>query len=200
MTQTLSAHRWSECVVLVDGDYVDKVAFDLTVNFERMLGRRIPKADMAQWLVCAALDGGLRDGDHEVQVVITHAKDKEQLEYFTPGHFENELNGKAFKDTLGEFVISSVPVESSLVETGDFFLDALAVVANSSDVKRLIVVPDAERIYNNVRETLRKVTDEAKHITVLTMQPMPGGNFQQEILGYSLMSALGISGDELNKL
>jgi hypothetical protein len=30
------------------------------------------------------------------------------------------------------------------------------------------------------------------------MQPMPGGNFRQEILGYSLMAAMGISGDEIN--
>ena len=29
------------------------------------------------------------------------------------------------------------------------------------------------------------------------MQPLEGGNFKQEILGYSLMNALGIKGDEL---
>ena len=52
--------KWSEHVILVDAEYVDKVAFDLIVNFERMLGRRIPQADMAQWLECIALDGGLR--------------------------------------------------------------------------------------------------------------------------------------------
>jgi hypothetical protein len=48
--------KWSESVILVDADYVDKVAFDLTVNFERMLGRRIQQADIAQWLECVALD------------------------------------------------------------------------------------------------------------------------------------------------
>ena len=35
-------------------------------------------------------------------------------------------------------------------------------------------------------------------MTVFAMQPMAGGNFRQEILGYSLMAALGISGDEIN--
>ena len=29
------------------------------------------------------------------------------------------------------------------------------------------------------------------------MQPLEGGNFKQEILGYSLMNALGIKGSEL---
>jgi hypothetical protein len=32
------------------------------------------------------------------------------------------------------------------------------------------------------------------------MQPMMGGNFRQEILGYSLMQALGIKAAELESL
>ena len=51
--------KWSENVILVDADYVDKVAFNLIVNFERMLGRRIPQADLARWIDCVALDGGI---------------------------------------------------------------------------------------------------------------------------------------------
>ena len=49
--------EWSENIIIADGDYVDSVAFDLTVNFERMIGRRIPPADMARWVECIALDG-----------------------------------------------------------------------------------------------------------------------------------------------
>jgi hypothetical protein len=63
-------------------------------------------------------------------------------------------------------------------------------------------IPNAEdpNIYNNVREALRQVNDEEKHITVFSMQPMTGGNFRQEILGYSLMAALGIHSEELNNI
>ena len=75
--------KWNEHVILVDADYVDKVAFDLTVNFERMIGRRISQADMAKWLECVALDGGLREGDHEVQVVLLHKQS--DMKYFQPG-------------------------------------------------------------------------------------------------------------------
>ena len=62
-----------------------------------------------------------------------------------------------------------------------------------------MVIPNAEDsiIYNKVREALRHVSDEEKRITVFSMQPMTGGNFRQEILGYSLMAALGIRGDEI---
>ena len=184
--------KWSKNVILVDADYVDKVAFDLIVNFERMIGRRIPQADMAKWLECVALDGGLREGSNETQVVLLHSKKK--MENFLPGVFD-ELDGKAFNGQLGEFLISCVPVEE-LTTMDDLFIDSMQIIANAAEVSRLIIVPDAEHIYNKVREGL-KDTDPDKHITVLSMQPMQGGQFRQEILGYSLMAALGIRSAEL---
>ena len=59
----MQKEKFKEAVILVDADYVDRVAFDLTVNFERMLMRRIPRADLAQWLVCVALDGSPYGGE-----------------------------------------------------------------------------------------------------------------------------------------
>ena len=193
--------KWESNVILVDADYVDKVAFDLTVNFERMIGRRIPQADMAQWLECVALDGGLRpqtsDISHQtsIQVVLLHKQG--QMDNFTPGRFA-ELDGKAFEGRLGEFLISCVQVEE-LTTMDDLFVDSMQVIANAEEVKRLIVVPDADHLYNKVREGLRHA-DPDKHVTVLAMQPMEGGNFRQEILGYSLMAALGIRSEEINKM
>ena len=67
--QGINPVNWSKNIIIVDADFVDHVAFDLIVNFERMLGRRIPQADLSQWLVDVALDGRLRPGDHETQVV-----------------------------------------------------------------------------------------------------------------------------------
>ena len=60
MEKQVVNNNWSENVIIVDADYVDNVAFNLIVNFERIIGRRIPQADLARWLVCIALDGGLR--------------------------------------------------------------------------------------------------------------------------------------------
>lgn len=185
---------WKENVILADADYVNKVAFDLTVNFERMLGRRIPQADMSLWLECVAMDGGLREGDHQTQVVLLHSS--KQMINFRPGELA-ELDGKAFKGRLGEFLISCVTVEE-MVSMDELFCDSLQVVANAAEVKRLMVVPDAERIYQQVREGLRHANPDL-HTTVFAMQPMQGGQFRQEILGYSLMAALGIRADEISK-
>ena len=190
--------EWKENVILVDADYVDKVAFDLIVNFERMLGRPIPQADMAKWLECVALDGGLKfpttptEPIQQIQVVFLHQK--QQMDNFQPSAFA-DLDGKAFCGPLGEFLISCVPVEE-MVTAEDLFIDSMQIICNIGDVRRVMVIPDADHIYNKVRAGLRHA-DDNKHITVFSMQPMEGGNYRQEILGYSLMAALGIRGDEL---
>ena len=199
--EEFNSTKWSANVIVADGDYIDSVAFDLIVNFERMLGRRIPKADTARWIDCIALDGGMREGrdsDGETQVIFIHSKDKQQLDNFNPGSYESNLNAMAFKDSLGEFIISSYPVEE-VVKHDDFFLDILQTVVNHKDVHRVMAVPNAEHkpLWDALRHALRDIDDEEKRVTLFAMQPMDGGNFKQEILGFSLMSALGIRGEEL---
>lgn len=196
MNDIINPAQWSENVIIADADFVDKVAFDLTVNFERMLMRRVPKADLARWIDCIALDGGIRKGENEVQVVLIHNKENTELENFTPAHYKEELDGKAFKDHLGEFSINTYPVEE-LVSKADFIAEATQIACSQKEVKRMMVVPDDEETYAKVRHALKRIDDEGKRITLFAMQPMEGGNFRQEILGYSLMSALGINGEEI---
>ena len=196
-TQTSDNIKWSENVIIVDADYIDKVAFNLIVNFERMIGRRIQQADMAHWIDCVALDGGLKPGSNETQVVLIHHKQSDKMNEFTPSAYEKELNGKAFNDNLGEFIISSFPIEE-ITTADDFIVDIVKTVCSQEQVKRVMIIPDAEQgeAYDKVRDALKYVDDE-KRVTVFAMQPMAGGNFRQEILGYSLMSALGIKSSEL---
>ena len=175
--------KWSENVILVDADYVDAVAFNLTVNFERMLNRRIPKADLAQWLVCVALDGGIGQGTN-----------RKALDNFVPADFVEELDGKAFADEyLGEFKLSSVRKEE-VADADNLYVQSLEALAGEKGIKRLIVVPDMEAYGARVREILGRA--EGKEVTLLAMEPQPGREFRQEILGYSLMNALGIRGNE----
>lgn len=198
MNNQLHDVKWSENVILVDADYVDRVAFNLIVNFERMIGRRIPPADLARWIDCVALDGGLREGGHETLVVLIHPKGKARMDNFVPAAFADELDGKAFRDHLGEFIISAYPIEA-VADGADFFDEALRLVAGQKEVRRLMVIPNAEDadIYNKVKATLRQADDGEQRVTVFTMQPAAGGSFRQEILGYSLMAALGVRADEL---
>ena len=62
-----------------------------------------------------------------------------------------------------------------------------------------MIIPNSEQgsIYSSLRKELN-YADEEKHVTIFAMQPMEGGNFKQEILGYSIMHAMGITSDEIN--
>ncbi len=196
-TQINSEAQWSENIIIADADYVDSVTFDLIVNFERMIGRRIPAADLARWIDCVALDGGIREGEHQTQVVLIHRKDKKGMENFMPSDYESDLNGKAFKDHLGEFTLSSLPIEEIVDET-DFLMEIVQAACEQPNVKRVMIVPNFEKdgLYDRMRHVLQQVDDD-KRITVFAMQPLSGGNFRQEILGYSLMNALGIKSEEI---
>ena len=200
ITREKSNLKLSENIIIADADYIDHVAFLLSVQFERILGRRIPRADLSRWVMNVALDGGLRaDGKaHETQVVLVHDKDSRKLENFCPSDFESELNAQAFNDEgLGEFLINSYAV-GDMVSKDDYIVDLIHTVCSHDEVRRLMVIPNGEEgdIYDKVRHALHNADDE-KRITVFAMQPMQGGNFRQEILGYSMLSALGIKGEEI---
>ena len=185
----------SKNIILVDASYIDKVAFDLTVNFERMLMRRIPKADLAHWLDCVALDGGLTTGENEIQVIFIHDKTSKALDNFAPATFETEIHGKAFKDNLGEFSMLAYPVEKNITTKEFFFLDTLTVLLDSEKVEKVMVIADMEEYGSAVRNELKK--NKNKSVTLFALEPQMGTGFSQQILGYSIMSALGIRGDEL---
>ena len=199
--QDTSHVRLSENIIIADADYIDYVAFQLSVQFERMLNRRIPPADLSRWAINVSLDGGLRPKDgvkQETQVVLVHDKGTAKLDNVVPARYADELNAKAFEDpSLGEFLVNAYAV-GDVVSKDDYILATVKTVTEHPEVKRLMVIPNGEEgdLYDRLRHALRKV-DNDQRITLFAMQPMEGGNFRQEILGYSLMNALGIRGDEL---
>ena len=205
---------WTENVIIGDANYIDRVAFDLTVNFERMIGRRIPPADMSRWVECIALDGGMRPsapaaaGDASpvsspaaaTRVVPIHDAARRRLENFAPSDYAGELDGQAFTGPLGEFLFTCVSPEDVATREA-LFLETLQLALQAKEVRRLMVIPDGQAI-DDVRRVVRQTddSDTPKRITVFTMQPVSGGHFTQEILGYSLMAALGVKSSELERI
>lgn len=185
---------WKENIILVDADHLDIVTFNLIVNFERMIGRRIPQADLCHWLDCIALDGGLSHGENKLQAIFVHSKEKKAFNNLTPSDFASQLNGVAFKDALGEFEMASYAVEE-IVSKSDFFVQSLETVLEAEGVKRIMVVAALDEYGDEVKKACLKAQD--KEVTLFTMEPTAERGFRQEILGYSLMSALGIRSDEL---
>ena len=187
--------EWSENVILADADYVDGVAFNLTVNFERMLGRRVPPADMAQWAECVALDGGTPGGG--IQVVLVHERSNTSLKNFEPGNYADELDGKAVQSRVGELIFNAVQTEE-LAPKELLMKELLQLLCEQKEVKRLMVVAD-DAMAAALRPILQRHDSDERRTTLLTMQPVQGGAFRHVLLGYSLMAALGISSREIEE-
>jgi len=182
-------------VILVDASYIDRVAFNLIVNFERMLERRIPPANLYQWLDYIALDGGLRPEGNQIQAHFLYAKEQPALQNFKPADFKAEIDGQSYSDRLGRFSLLSYPVEP-IVTPEQMLCQSIQMLLASSEVKRLFIVADTEQYGGAVKRALSAKREDTE-IMLFSMQPLAGGTFKNEILGYSLMAALGIRGDEL---
>ena len=164
---TLSPH-----VILVDAEYVDSVAFDLSVNFERMLERRIPKVDLAHWLDCVALDGGIQPGENQIQAIFLHEKKGDKhafLDNFMPSDLQNDIDGKAFKDNIGEFTMEAYAVAKDMTNKADFFLETMQVILNFEQVENVMLIPNMEEYGAAVISELRK---NKKNVTLLAMSPL----------------------------
>ena len=215
----VSSVEWSENVILADADYVDSVAFNLTVNFERMLGRRVPPADMALWAECVAIDGGLeilRDYENRLEgdgnlvpphprtpappktnVVLVHEREHTAMKNFVPGNYSEELDGKAVQSRVGELVFNAVQTEE-LAPKEQLMKELLELLCQQKAVKRLMVVVD-DTMVNALRPILQRYDSDERRTTLLTMQPVQGGAYRHVLLGYSLMAALGISSKEIEE-
>ena len=181
--------QWASTVVLIDADYLDERTKEFSAALEKITGRHIPKADLCHWLDCVALDGDLRPGDNDIQVVFIHSKSKTHLQHFIPSDFKEDLNDKAFSDNLGEFSLMSFPIED-IVPADDFFNEALAALADAKEVSRLLVV--GNMLTNADKMTKICEDTDGKDITLFVLEPNDESSIKQQGLLFSLMSALGI--------
>lgn len=180
--------------ILIDAEFVDHLAFDFIVNFERMLGRRIPKADFVNWLDCLCLDGGLRPGKNKVNVSLLHEKTTQELSNFETLKGNVKMESFMFGDALGEFDVQHYAVEPQVTDKATFFVESYKALADMKEVERIIVVADWEEYGKD----LAKVVSITTETIVFVMELFRDRRFYVENLGFSLAHALGIRGEELD--
>lgn len=190
-------NTWSENVILVDCSYMDTLLQDFKKNFSAMIGRPLGMADLCHWLDCMLLDAQAAQGS-QTFVALIHNKQKQSLAHFNPGKFQ-QLHQQAFRDNLSEFVISCYPVES-MTNSREMMVESLRACMEAPQVKHILVAGDMEAYVADLgKAASQPVPDTApKAITLFSMMPIPTSDFYQSaIIGYSLMSALGIRSEEL---
>lgn len=192
-------------VILVDAAYVDRAAAQLRQIFGQELKRDIPKADLAQWLVCVALDS---EFSGETQVVLIHDREDKVLQHFVPGSFAQELDGRAFTEPgVGEFLLACCPVER-VTTRQDLCVESLESLLEDKEVQRIAVVYDfdgetaeSRTLTKRIQSVCKKhqAAELPKDITLFAMRPLEGEGFAQQVLGFSLLASLGIAASDVEE-
>lgn len=187
--------KLSQNVMLIDASFLNFVVMDLRKYFERLLKRSLQEIDLTELSSYLALDAGIAEGENEIQMLMVYDKESTVLQHCHPSDLKGELDGVAFKNQVGEFVFAGVPCEE-MVSRADLYVDLLGIVADCSNVKRLIVVSFNEEYGQEVTAALSKV--EGKEIIQFRMnEPEEMLAYRWEMLAFPVMQSLGIRGDEL---
>mgnify|MGYP000407565688 CR=1 FL=1 len=128
-------------VILIDAAFLDRVGGDMAAHFAPLVGRELPKADLAVLLECLALDAGLEPGQHEIQVIFVYDVAHDRMNFCTPSDLEKEIHGMAFQSRLGEFSLYAFQT-SGMARREDLFCESLQLLMESKDARRVMLVPD----------------------------------------------------------
>ena len=187
--------KLSETVVLIDAAFLNFVITDMKRYFEETLQRSLQEIDLSMLTTYLTLDAGIADGKNEVQFLFGYDKESGNLAHCQPSDLEKELNGVAFQSPYGEYSFASVPSEG-MVSREDLFLDLLSIVADSADVKKMILVSFNEEYGKKVTDALNEV--QGKEIVQFRMnEPDTPVAYKWDMLAFPVMQALGIRADEL---
>ena len=187
--------KLSETVVLIDAAFLNFVITDMKRYFEETLQRSLQEIDLSMLTTYLTLDAGIAEGKNEVQFLFVYDKESGNLEHCQPSDLEKELNGVAFQSPYGEYSFASVPSEG-MVSREDLFLDLLSIVADSADVKKMILVSFNEEYGKKVTDALNEV--QGKEIVQFRMnEPDTPVAYKWDMLAFPVMQALGIRADEL---
>lgn len=193
---TSSEIKFAENVMLIDAAYINKVTNDLSHHFSQIIGRKLPKADLALFLECLSMDAGIERGEHSIQSLFIYDQDIQAMDAFQPGDLQKELNDVAFKSDLGEFLLNAYE-SSDMVKRETFFLESVKLVADAKEVKRLILVPFEGTYVDELSDILKKVEGKESVYVFGMNPPIKEVNYQWEMLGFAVMQSLGIRANEI---
>lgn len=193
--------KFSENVMLIDVAFLNELVCNVKTFLSTKIGRELPDLDLPAWLSYLALDAGLRGIDNEIQVLMVHDGASANLKCCMPSDL-NQLDGMACRTPLGEFSFASVSA-ADIVSCEQLFFDLMNLALNSSEVKRLMLVPFHSLYGYKVEEALRKFfkgkneEECSKAIYFMMEEPLEPILCSWDFVVYSITEAFGIQSDEL---
>lgn len=189
--------KFAPNVMLIDASYLDRTVEGMSTYFAPLVNRDLPKADLPLLLECLALDGGIRSGENEIQVIFIYETGENRMKHCTPSDLEKELHNVAFKSRLGEFSLFAFQ-SSDMASCEELFSEAFQLAGVSDDVKRIILIPDGDSELSVLKPVLAEIKKK-ESITLFGMNPLAfetGCAF--EMLGFAVLQGLGVRSEELS--
>lgn len=187
-------------IIMIDATFVDRLSADISAHFSQTLSRPVKTADLAEWLVCCALDAKMPKGEGPTQVIFVCDKGQKELKHFVPSDLKTQIDGKAFYDEqMGEFQLCAIYHED-LITGEPLFVQCVRSLlggdeGSAPNLAHLALVPDMMRYGTELNEAL--VADTKKVTTLLTMNPQESTAHRHALVGFSLMHAMEIHPDEV---
>lgn len=153
--------KFSERVILLDVAFLHRTVGMVQEVMSARLGRPLPKLDLAAWLDCLLLDAGIRDfSSAEVQVLLAHGTEGDALNTCFPASL-SDLDGKACRTALAEYVFSVVPTEN-MATAETLYRDLMALVLNNVAVRQVLMVPAMASDEKKMNEVMGEVLRERR--------------------------------------
>ena len=115
-----------------------------------------------------------------------------------PDYLDSQLNATAIQTNIAEFCFASHPAPEDLVDLPTLYEQSLTSLLDEKP-NRMLLVADLESYATPLKHIISQAPRETA-ITLFTPTETVGFKCQQEILTYSLMAAMNISGTELDRL
>lgn len=187
--------KFTSQVLLIDAGYIDRVATDLRRHFSTHIGRPLPPVDLSVLLECLALDAGFHKEDSKLQVIFLYEDNAKILKSCTPASLDTALNNVAFQGKYSEFLLSSFPT-NDLVGIESLYQDMLQVIANAAEVKELLIIPHEQQYLPYLWTDIEQIAKDKK-VILFGMNPPTEQQVSFEMLGFSVLRALGVSPSEI---
>lgn len=188
-------------VLLLDVTFLNETVYRSRQLLSERLGRELPVTDWVAWLLCVALDSGLRGENQEVQVLLVADEGVHTLSGCTPASLD-ELDGKACRTSLGEFSFLLVP-SAGLVSRDKLYNELVQLALDAKEVEHLILVPQFDAYGEELAKVLHDFCKEKgeplakKAICFLMKKPSSALQCRVDWVTYSLMHVWGITPDDL---
>ncbi len=106
--------KLEDTVILIDTVFYNFLVTDIKNHFEKQLNRTLEVIDLPTLTTYLSLDMGLCAGDNTVQLLWLYTKQISDLQFTKPSSLKSDLDGKAFQNEVGEFLMASVSTEDLL--------------------------------------------------------------------------------------